>query len=135
VLFDPARLLLIAGLGTLVFFTPALAMPNPTLALALLAPSVFLTALPMGITIAALQRIFPNNARAQVSAVFLFFLNLGGYPLGAILPGLLNDSVFGSEAIGTAAAITIGIGAVMMVVAFGLTAKPYRTHYKLIHSD
>ena len=87
------------------------------------------------ITIAALQRIFPNQARAQVSAVFLFFLNLGGFPLGAILPGFLNDRAFGSEAIGTAAAITIGVAAVMMIVAFGVTAKPYRAHYKLMQLD
>ncbi len=124
-----------AGMGTLVFFTPALSMSDPNMALALLAPSVFLTALPMGITIAALQRIFPNQARAQVSAVFLFFLNLGGYPLGAILPGLLNDRVLGSEAIGTAASMTIGAAAVMMIVCFSLTAKPYRRHYTKMHAS
>jgi MFS family permease len=131
----PLKIGVFAGMGTLVFFTPALSMSNPTVALALLAPSVFLTALPMGITIAALQRIFPNQARAQVSAVFLFFLNLGGFPLGAILPGLLNDRFFGSEAIGTAASITIGIAAVMMIVSFSLTAKPYRGHYSQMQVD
>ncbi len=131
----PLKVGVMAGIGTLIFFTPALAMPSPELAILFLAPSVFLTALPMGITIAALQRIFPNQARAQVSAIFLFFLNLGGYPLGAILPGLLNDTIFDSNAIGTAAAITIGIGAVMMIVSFGLTARPYRAHYNLMNPD
>jgi MFS family permease len=131
----PLRVGAVAGLGTLIFFTPALTMPEPGLALALLAPSVFLTALPMGITIAALQRIFPNQARAQVSAVFLFLLNLGGYPLGAILPGLLNDRFFGSMAIGTAVSITIGIGALMMILAFSLTARPYRSHYGLMRLE
>jgi MFS family permease len=125
----PLKVGAVAGIGTLIFFTPALTMPGPAMALTLLAPSVFLTALPMGITIAALQRIFPNQARAQVSAVFLFLLNLGGYPLGAVLPGLLNDRFFGSAAIGTAASITIGIAATMMIVAFSLTSRAYRSHY------
>ena len=84
----------------------------------------------MGITIAALQRIFPNQARGQVSAVFLFFLNLGGYPLGAIVPGYLNDNFFDDPArIATAVAATICVGAILMMVSFGLTARPYREHY------
>jgi MFS family permease len=131
----PLKVGVVSGIGTLVLFTPALAMPSPTLALLLLAPSVFLTALPMGITIAALQRIFPNQARAQVSAVFLFCLNLGGYPLGAILPGYVNDTFLGSGAIGTAASFTIGLAAIMMIVAFGLTARPYREHYRLMEIE
>ncbi len=132
----PLKVGVVAGIGTLVFFTPALVMPSPELALALLAPGFFFTALPMGITIAALQRIFPNQARAQVSALFLFFLNLGGYPLGAILPGYLNDRFFSDPArIGTAAAITIGMAAVLMIVSFGATARPYRAHYESIQVE
>jgi hypothetical protein len=132
----PLKIGVVAGVGTLVFFTPALVMPTPGWALAFLAPGFFFTALPMGITIAALQRIFPNQARAQVSALFLFFLNLGGYPLGAILPGYLNDTFFEDPArIGTAAAITIGVAAVLMIVSFSVTARPYRAHYQSIQVE
>jgi MFS family permease len=132
----PLKIGAIAGIGTLIFFTPALLMPTPTLALVLLAPGFFFTALPMGITIAALQRIFPNQARAQVSALFLFFLNLGGYPLGAILPGYLNDTFYSDPAsIGVTVSITIGIAAVLMIIAFSLTARPYRKHYEMMQLD
>ena len=132
----PLKIGVVAGAGTLIFFTPALLMPAPTLALAMLAPGFFFTALPMGITIAALQRIFPNQARAQVSAMFLFFLNLGGYPLGAILPGLLNDTMYDDPArIGTTVSITIGLAAVSMIAAFYLTAKPYRDNYAMMQLD
>jgi len=132
----PLKIGVVAGVGTLIFFTPALLMPTPTLALVLLAPGFFFTALPMGITIAALQRIFPNQARAQISALFLFLLNLGGYPLGAILPGLLNDTMYSDPArIGTTVSITIGIAAVLMIVSFYLTSKSYRKHYEMMQLD
>lgn len=132
----PLRVGVIAGAGTLVFFAPALLMPTPGLALVLLAPGLFFSALPMGITIAALQRIFPNQARGQVSAVFLFFLNLGGYPLGAIVPGYLNDTFFDNPArIATAVALTVGVAAMMMIVVFHRTARPYRVHYNMMQTS
>jgi MFS family permease len=132
----PLRVGAIAGIGTLIFFAPALVMPSPEWALAFLAPGLFATALPMGITIAALQRIFPNQARGQVSAVFLFFLNLGGYPLGAIVPGYLNDRFFDDPArIALTVSLTIGAAAVLMAVVFFLTAGPYRAHYRRMQAD
>jgi MFS family permease len=129
----PLKVGVIAGVGTLIFFAPALLMPSPQLALVLIAPGLFFTALPMGITIAALQRIFPNQARGQVSAVFLFFLNLGGYPLGAIVPGFINDRFFDDPArIATAVSLTTTVAAVMMILSFALTARRYRSHYAML---
>ena len=129
----PLKVGVVAGAGTLVFFAPALLMPSPGLTLLLIAPGLFFTALPMGITIAALQRIFPNQARGQVSAVFLFFLNLGGYPLGAIVPGFINDRFFEDPArIATAVSLTIGAAALLMTLSFFLTARPYRSHYAML---
>jgi hypothetical protein len=50
------------------------------------------------------------------------------------MPGVLNDYVFHSEAaIGTSLAITIGAGAVLMLIAFASTQRPYRNHYRLLH--
>ena len=132
----PLRVGAFAGIGTLLFLAPALLMPSPGWALAFLAPGLFCTALPMGITIAALQRIFPNQARGQVSAVFLFFLNLGGYPLGAIVPGFLNDRFFEDSArIATAVSLTTGVAAVLMIVSFSLTSRPYRSHYQMMQAN
>jgi hypothetical protein len=50
------------------------------------------------------------------------------------MPGVLNDYVFHSEAaLGTSLAITIGAGALLMLVAFASTQRPYRDHYRLLH--
>ena len=64
------------------------------LALVLWAPGIFFLSLAMGTSPAALQRIFPNQVRGQVSALYLFLLNLGGLSLGPLLPGFLNDRLF-----------------------------------------
>ena len=101
----------------------------------MLAPGVFFIALPMGTSVAALQRIFPNQVRGQVSALFLFFLNLGGQTLGPLGPGLLNDRLFHNEGmIGPSMAITIGAAAVLMVVVFLATLRPYRADYESMHA-
>jgi len=72
--------------------------------------------------------------RGQVSAFYLFCLNLGGLSLGPLMPGVLNDYVFHSEAaIGKSIAITIGAGAVLMLIAFASTQRPYRKHYGMLH--
>jgi hypothetical protein len=64
----------------------------------------------------------------------LFCLNLGGLTLGPLMPGVLNDYVFHSEAaIGTSIAITIGTGAVLMLILFAWTQRPYRQHYEMLH--
>ena len=50
------------------------------------------------------------------------------------MPGVLNDYVFHSEsAIGKSLALTIGAGAVLMLLAFAFTLRPYSGHYRLLH--
>jgi hypothetical protein len=50
------------------------------------------------------------------------------------MPGVLNDYVFHSEAaIGKSIAITIGTGAVLMLIVFASTQRPYRNHYRMLH--
>jgi O-antigen ligase len=72
--------------------------------------------------------------RGQVSAFLLFCLNLGGLSLGPLLPGVLNDYVFHREsAIGLSLAITIGSGALLMLIAFAATLRPYSGHYRMLH--
>ena len=68
--------------------------PSPEWSVALLAPALFFDALAMGTAAAALQHIFPNQVRGQVSALYLFLLNLGGGSLGPLLPGVFNDYLF-----------------------------------------
>ena len=80
----------------------------------------------MGTSAAALQHIFPNQVRGQVSALYLFLLNLGGGSLGPLLPGVFNDYLFHDpNMVGYSLAITIAIGAVGMLIAisFDVTGR------------
>ena len=130
----PVRLGIPAAIGTLIFFPLAFTIDNPNGSIALIALGLLCLALPMGTTAAALQLIFPNQVRGQVSAFLLFSLNLGGLSLGPLIPGVLDDRVFHSEmAIGTSLAITIGVGALLMLVAFSATLRPYSDHYRMLH--
>lgn len=134
-IFDaPLKVALPSAIGTAILFPLAFLSHNATVTLALICPGLFFLALPMGTAVAALQMIFPNQVRGQISAFYLFCLNLGGLSLGPLMPGVLNDYVFHSEAaIGKSIAITIGAGAILMLIVFLSTQRPYRNHYQMLH--
>jgi len=130
----PLRVGVVCAIGSVLLLPAAYLMEDTTWVLALLAPGIFFLALPMGTSAAALQRIFPNQVRGQVSALFLFLLNLGGLTLGPLMPGLLNDRLFHNEkALGFSLAITIATASLLMLGAFRATYRAYRTDDKLIH--
>jgi MFS family permease len=130
---SPLAVGVIAGIGSVLFLAPAFALSGAYQTLGLAGLGLFFAAMPMGISVAALQRIFPNQVRGQVSAFFLFVLNLGGYPLGTLTPGLLNNYFFHNEKmLGPSLAITISIGAILMLILFAATIRPYKKHYQLM---
>jgi len=130
----PLKVGVVSGIGTLLLLPLAMIMPQAGWTLALMVPGVFFLALPMGTGVAALQRIFPNQVRGQVSALFLFFLNLGGQTLGPLGPGFMNDHLFHNEKmIGPSMAITIGGAAALLVVACLATYRPYRADFRAMH--
>ncbi|HEY2845465.1 MAG TPA: MFS transporter [Bryobacteraceae bacterium] len=129
----PLRVAVISAIGTLLLMPAAMLVSKPEWTLALLAPALFFDALAMGTSVAALQHIFPNQVRGQVSALYLFLLNLGGGSLGPLLPGLFNDRLFHNpNMVGYSLAITITIGAIGMLIAFRSTYSAYRMHYGMI---
>ena len=76
-----------------------------------------------------MQLIFPNQARAQISALLLFILNLGGMTLGPLLPGVFNDYLFRSEKmVGYSLALSIGIASLAMAIVYRSTFRAYRIH-------
>jgi MFS family permease len=114
-----------------VFLTLALLMPTPVLSLALIGPGFFFMVLPMGTAGAALQVIFPNQVRGQVSAFYLFILNLGGASLGPLLPGVFTDYLFKDpKMVGASLALTIGVSSALMLMIVTATLRPYRRHYQ-----
>lgn len=64
------------------------------LAMILVAPAAFLSAMPFGVAPAAIQEITPNNLRGQISSVYLFVINLVGLAIGPLLLALCTDYVF-----------------------------------------
>jgi MFS family permease len=130
---SPLRVGVIGAIGAALFLGPAFALQDPHWTLVFAGLGLFFVALPMGISVAALQRIFPNQVRGQVSAFFLFILNLGGYPLGTLMPGVFNNYWFHDEKmLGPSLAITMSIGAVLMLVLFVVTIRPYKRHFQMM---
>lgn len=96
--------------------------------LALLAGAVFFGAMPTGVAAAALQAITPNQMRAQVSALYLFTVNLIGMGVGPGVVGFFTDYLFKDTSdlylsLSLTAAITVPLGAALLT--WGL--KHFRT--------
>ena len=128
----PLRVAIPSAIGIAVFLAGAMIAPTPYMSLALVAPGLFLIALPMGTASAAVTYIFPNQFRGFVAALYLFILNGLGLPIGNYVPGLINTNFFGEQALGKSAAITIfacGVGMMTLVLA---TRRKYREHYAMI---
>ncbi len=131
----PLRVALISAAGILLFLAPATLISDVRATVAMLAVGMFLMSFPMGTSVAALQLIFPNQVRGQVSAIFLFCINLGGQTLGPLLPGVFNDYLFHNEKmIGVSLSMTIGAASILMMATILATLRPYRRHYEMMES-
>ena len=83
---------------------------------------LFAGTMPYGGAAAAFQELTPNRMRGQVSALYLFFLNLAGIGLGPTLVALLTEHAYGGDAsvryaIATIVAITAPVSALLLWVA------------------
>ncbi|NIJ08542.1 MFS family permease [Sphingomonas vulcanisoli] len=95
--------------------------------LALYGMFLFLGAMPYGGAAAAFQEITPNRMRGQVSAVYLFWLNLAGIGVGATLVALVTQHVYGGDHGLSAALATVGgSAAIASVLVLTLCLAPYR---------
>jgi len=95
-----------------------LLVPNSHLAIALLAPANFLTAIPVGLAPAALMQVTPSQMRGQVGAVYLFTVNLIGLGAGPTAVALVTDHVFHNDAMVGSSLLIVGIAANIVSVAF-----------------
>jgi MFS family permease len=131
----PLRVAIPCAIGILLFLVPGMLMPTAAWSLALIGPGIFCLVLPMGTVGAALTVIFPNQVRAQVSALYLFILNLGGLTLGPLLPGLFTDYLFRDQKmVGASIALTMAISGAIMLAIYLATLRPYRDHYRMMQS-
>jgi MFS family permease len=63
-------------------------------ALGVFAGFMFFSSFAFAAAAAALQIVTPNRLRGQVSALYLFFVNLAGIGAGSFLTGWVNDAIF-----------------------------------------
>jgi len=74
-----------------------LLVPDAHLAIVLLGPLIFLHAVPIGVAPAALMQVTPSQMRGQVSAVYLFTINLIGLGAGPTVVALVTDQLFRND--------------------------------------
>ncbi len=126
----PLKVGVVGTIGAGIFFGLAMNMPSVTWSLVLLVPAQFFLALPVGSSYAALQMIFPNQLRGQVSALLFFSISLWGQVAGPLLPGLFNDYLFrNGNMVGYSLALTVVLASFAAAAIFRATYRPYRTHY------
>lgn len=89
-----AIVLLIAACGTLPLATLGPLIPHDLAALVVISMANFSISSWGGPVAAGLQALTPNQMRAQVSALYLFCVNITGLALGPLIVGLLTDNVF-----------------------------------------
>ena len=127
VLDAPLKAAMLGFVGCGVFGALAPLMPTANLALAMLAPTVFLANVPYACAGTALQLIVPNRARAQVSAIYITITTLVGLTLGPMIVGFMTDRVFHDPSdIRYSMAIVIGFAAPALVALLALARRPYR---------
>lgn len=128
----PLKVGVISTIGAGLFFGLAMSVQQPAWTLPVLMPALFFLAMPVGSSYAALQLIFPNQLRGQVSALLIFTINVGGLIMGPWLVGMLND-LLGPNMVGYSLAITVGLASVVSASLFRSTYRPYRAHYALMY--
>ena len=130
--YKDASLRIIIGVALLTIPLGILAPLAPDLGwLAILGiPVVFMASMPFGIGPAALQVIVPNQMRAQVSAIYLFVINVIGLGFGPTFVALITDKIFGYDgALKYSLAILHGTAAPIAALVLWFGLKHYRESY------
>ena len=92
----------------------------------------FFSAFPFGAAAAAIQLATPTHLRAQMSAVYLFVLNLAGIGFGPTIVALITDYGFeDTSRLGWSMAIVGAIAAPLGAVALHYAIRPFTETVKL----
>ncbi len=109
------------------FAAVATLVPDPIWSLALFCPLLFFSSFPYGLAAAAMQMVTPNQMRGQVSAIYLFAVNLLGIAWGPTIAALLTDYLFKDDLkVGYSIAIVAGLSAPVAAVILFTSFKPFR---------
>lgn len=88
------RIVLYALMATVVLSVIFPLVGDPALMLALYGCNIFVASLGIGPGTASFQVITPNRMRAQVSALYMFAMNVVGFALGPLVVALFTDYLF-----------------------------------------
>ena len=115
------------ALGILPAFVSTL-VADAHLSLALIAVLVLCTSAPWGVAVSALQQFTPNEMRGQVSALYLFFVNIIGIGMGPTLIALATDHAFGDDTmLRYAMSLVAGSSAILAAVTLALGLPAFRS--------
>lgn len=122
----PIRTGLIAALALIPLGAAAPLMPNLTWTLVIFCPLMFFISFPWAAAAAAIQLVAPGRMRAQISALYLFVVNLTGIGFGPTAVALFTDYVFGDDnALPYSLAIVGPLSAIVASVLLYLGLKPF----------
>lgn len=120
------RFILLASCGLWVFGVVGPLMPSVELACVMLVPAVFLKSSYLGSSASAMQLVTPNQLRAQVTALQIFFANIIGMTVGASGIAFLTDFVFADDqAIRYSLSWIAGLTCLFAVLTLMTCLKPY----------
>lgn len=123
-----------AALLNIPCITAFLLCPDPRWAMVLLAPCVFFVSMPFGVAPAGLQDIVPASMRAQVSALYLFVVNMIGLGLGPTAVAVVTEYVFKDDAaVGRSLLLISLIALSSAALLLKLGQAPYRSSYTRQH--
>lgn len=123
----PLRAALYGVLILIPFAVAAPLMSDPTVSLWLFAPLLFFVSFPFGPAAAGLQLMTPPNMRAQMSAVYLFVVNLTGIGFGGTATALVTDFVFKDDnKLHWSMASIAAVGGVLSAILLAAALKPCR---------
>lgn len=118
-------LVLLSALGALPFLVIAPIMPNGSSALAVLFLGISLLTIPSALAPTILQAITPNEMRAQLFAVYLLIVSIGGYALGPLVVALITDTALGNPLLLN---LSLSITAALGLPAAALLIRQARLH-------
>jgi len=102
-------------------------MPSGELALAVMAPMLFLKPMCFACAPIALQIAIPNQIRAQVTAGYLTVLNIVGLAIGPIVVGAITDHIFsGPNDLRYSISVVVAITVPIMVTCMLRARRPFR---------
>jgi MFS family permease len=123
----PMRAAAIGALALAPFAATATLVSDANVALVLFCPLMFFSSFPFGLAAAGLQMVTPNQMRGQVSAIYLFAVNLLGIAWGPTIAALLTDYLFKDDMmVGYSIAIVAGVAAPLAAAILFASFKPFQ---------